>query len=263
VDRVERLAGGTANAGGIVRVGNHVLRPANAHSSSIHAFLSTLRATGFVGASDPVSIDKDGRERLVYIEGDVPLRPYPAWAQTDTTLMSIASLLREFHESSQAFDPAAYQWSSELADPEGGQIVCHNDVCMENVVFHAGEAVALLDFDFAAPGRPLYDVARFAHMCVPIDDESSAAQLSWTHADRPQRLRLVADAYGLDRSGRSTLLEVLTDSLHHGAEFVRRRVEMGDPNFKEMWTRHGGQRRFDRRQRWWAEQHDEFARALR
>ena len=54
-----------------------------------------------------------------------------------------------------------------MADPEGGPVVCHNDVCLENVVFRNGEAVALLDFDFAAPGRPVYDLACFAaHVCA-------------------------------------------------------------------------------------------------
>jgi Ser/Thr protein kinase RdoA (MazF antagonist) len=31
-------------------------------------------------------------------------------------------------------------------------------------VFHEGTAVGLLDFDFAAPGRPVYDLAAFARM---------------------------------------------------------------------------------------------------
>jgi thiamine kinase-like enzyme len=55
-------------------------------------------------------------------------------------------------------------------------MICHNDVCLENVVFRDGEAVALLDFDFAAPGRPLFDLAAFARMCVPIDDDLSASR---------------------------------------------------------------------------------------
>ncbi|HET6953434.1 MAG TPA: hypothetical protein VFI47_23855, partial [Acidimicrobiales bacterium] len=129
----EELAGGVANAGQVVRVGEHVLRPANPQSRVIHAFLSALRAAGFEGAPLPLGID-DGRERLVFIEGDVPVPPYPAWAQADTALASTAALLARFHAASQAFDPTALTWSTEMADPAGGAIVCHNDVCLENVV---------------------------------------------------------------------------------------------------------------------------------
>ena len=81
-------------------------------------------------------------------------------------------------------------------------MICHNDVCLENVVFQDGLAIGLLDFDFAAPGRPIFDFAAFARMCVPIDDDVSAARLGFGEVDRPGRLRLVADTYGLDAAGR-------------------------------------------------------------
>jgi hypothetical protein len=104
-------------------------------------------------------------------------------------------------------------------------------VCLENVVLRDGAAAALLDFDFAAPGRPVYDLARCALMCVPVDDEISAARLGWHPAARPARLRLVADSYGLDAAARRQLVDVLAGLVARGGEFVRRRVEAGDPNF--------------------------------
>ena len=76
----EVLEGGVANAGAVVRVGDHVLRPSNPHSESIHRYLGALRRVGFDGAPVPVGIDTDGRERLEYIAGDVATPPYPAWA---------------------------------------------------------------------------------------------------------------------------------------------------------------------------------------
>jgi len=259
----QQLPGGVANAGRVVRVGEHVLRPSNRHSRSIHAFLSAMRDGGFDGASLPVGIDGDGRERLHFIEGDVPLPPYPEWAQSATALASVAELLRRLHAASRGFDPRGVAWSDEMADPAGGSIICHNDVCLENVVFRGGVAVALLDFDFAAPGRPVYDLAQFARMCVPIDDDASAARLGWQPADRPARLRIVADAYGLDADGRAQLPAVLADSIVRGGEFVRRRVDAGDSNFIAMWNEMGGMERFDRRRRWWAEHCDEFISAVR
>lgn len=258
----ERLAGGVANAGRVVRVGEYVLRPSNAHSGAIHAFLSAIRAAGFEGASLPVGIGADGRERLVFIDGDVPVLPYPTWAQSDTALTSITALLAQFHRASRTFDLDGWTWSTEMADPVGGPIVCHNDVCLENVVFREGIAVGLLDFDFCAPGRAIYDLAQFARMCVPIDDETNASQLGWNLADRPRRLRLVGDSYGLDRGGRIELLTILDDSIAKGEEFVRRRVEAGDPNFIAMWNDVGGAKRFDRRRRWWSNHRHDFARAL-
>jgi len=92
------LDGGIANAGLVVRVGPHVLRPAGPHSASIHAFLRAVRQAGFEGAPSPVGIDEDGRERLVFIEGEVPLAPYPDWSQSDAALASIAALLRRLHD---------------------------------------------------------------------------------------------------------------------------------------------------------------------
>lgn len=258
----EDLAGGVANAGQVSREGDHVLRPSNPFSASIHKFLSALAAAGFEGASVPVAIQNDGRERLVYIAGEVPLPPYPAWAQSDDALGSIAELMRAFHRASSQFDFAGLEWSDELADTVGGPVVCHNDVCLENVVFRDGVAVGLIDFDFAAPGRPVYDLAQFARMCVPIDDDLSASRLGWEPSDRPRRLRLAADAYGLAGNERGELLQILTESMNTGGEFVRRRVEAGDPNFIRMWKEMGGKERYDRRRGWWTEHQSEFIEAL-
>ena len=259
----EQLAGGVANAGRVTRAGEYVLRPSGPQSRSVRDFLVSLRASGFAGAPLPAGMAEDGRERLVFIEGDVPLPPYPRWAQSDAALASVAALLCRFHRASRSFGPSGGTWSSELADPAGGDMVCHNDVCLENVVFRAGTAVALLDFDFAAPGRPVYDLARFAILCVPVDDEVSAARIGWQPAAKPARLRLAADSYGLDAAGRQQLIAVLDAMVESSGQFVRRRVEAGDSNFIAMWNEMGGIERFDRRRRWWAAQRRSFAAALR
>ena len=258
----ELLHGGVANAGAVTRLARYVLRPSNEHTPSIHRFLSALNDVGFHGSSVPVGVQPDGRERLVFIQGDVPVPPYPPWAQADSALASIAALMRRFHDASRSFDPGTQPWSAEMADPVGGPIVCHNDVCLENVVFRDGIAVALLDFDFASPGRPEYDLAQFARMCVPIDDEISARRLGWQTVDQGARLRLVADTYGLDDRGRCDLLEVLEVSIQRGGLFVRRRVEAGDPNFIAMWNEMGGMQRFDRRRRWFEDEHHRFVAAM-
>ena len=258
----EILHGGVANAGAVIRRGEFVLRPSNPHSKAIHAFLRELRSTGFGGAPLPVEIQADGRERLVFIDGDVPVPPFPEWAQSDDTLASIALLMRRFHEASSQLPTGDGPWNNELADPAGGPMICHNDVCLENVVFRNGRAVGLLDFDFAAPGRPIFDLAAFARMCVPIDDDQNAGRLGFGLLDRPGRLRLVADTYGLEAKGRSELVHHLDRSMRGGGEFVQRRVDSGDANFIRMFEEMGGMERYDRRLRWWEEDRESFVKAL-
>jgi hypothetical protein len=86
--------------------------------------------------------------------------------------------------------------------------------------------------------------------------------LGWRDADRPARLRLIADAYGIDATGRRQLLDRLSTSIPRSGEFVRRRVEAGDPNFVAMWNGFGGRERFDRRFQWWSDNRHRFAAAL-
>lgn len=259
----QHLDGGIANAGRVVRAGAHVLRPSSPHSGSIHAFLRAVRHAGFDGAPLPVGVGEDGREHLEFIEGDVPLVPYPGWSQSDTALASVARLLRRLHDAALGFDPRGSSWNDVLADPAGGSIVCHNDVEPSNVVFRGGVAVALLDFEFAAPGRPVYDLAQLARLWVPIEDDVDRDRIGWQPADRPARLRLVADAYGLDGDGRLELLRAMDDALDRVEVAARRGFGKGAARAAEMLAGTGGVEKYDRRRRWWSRHRDELAAALR
>jgi hypothetical protein len=101
-DEIEVLQGGVANAGAVVRVGNEVLRPAPPNHATIHRFLRRIASEQI--ASEPMGLTDDGRERLRFVPGDVPIPPYPAWSQTDRVLASIAKLMRSLHEASRGFE---------------------------------------------------------------------------------------------------------------------------------------------------------------
>ena len=257
------MHGGVANAGSVVRQGSHVLRPSNPHTPTIHAFLRHLRAAGFEAASFPIGVDPDGRERLEYIDGDVAYPPFPAWAQTDLALASAAALVRRLHDASATFvPPPDATWSSEMADPEGGPVICHNDVCLENLVYRNQVAVGLLDFDFAAPGRPLHDLAQFARMNVPLETDDDAVLLGRTPPLDPfRRLRIVADAYGLP-PGRGEFLDVVAEGIQRGGQFLQRRLDEGNEAFIAMVAASGGMAKFDRRRAWFAAHRDRLAEAL-
>lgn len=81
---------------------------------------------------------------------------------TDEALGGIARLLRRYHEVAGSVRLRGAPWSKELADPREGTTSCA--ICPENVVFRSGKAVAMLDFDYAAPGRLAWDMARTIRM---------------------------------------------------------------------------------------------------
>ncbi len=92
-----------------------------------------------------------------YIDGDVPLPPYPAWSMTDEAIVDLGRLTRRLHEATASMDQRSSRRVGPTtgAIPLGGPVICHNDLFPENVVFRDGRVVALIDFDMAAPGRAL------------------------------------------------------------------------------------------------------------
>ena len=181
----QRLEGGIAHAGQVVRVGRHVLRPSSPHTGSIHAFLRAVREAGFEGAPRPVGIDEDGRERLEFIDGEVPGVPYPEWSQSDEAVGVRRSPAPRAARRRPRVRPTGPHVGREPGGPGRWDVVCHNDLELSNVVFRDGIAVGLIDFEFAAPGRPVYDLAHLARFCVPIDDDVDQARLGWRPADGP------------------------------------------------------------------------------
>ncbi|MFD7708316.1 phosphotransferase [Streptomyces sp. NPDC059785] len=259
----EALLGGMANAGAVSRRGALVERPAPRTARALHAHLRSLEEHGFEAAPTPVRLTADGREQLTYLPGDVALPPFPRWVMTDGALESVGRLLRRLHEASAAVpvDPSA-EWPRLLADPAGGTMLCHNDVCPENVVFRDGRAAALIDFDMAAPGRPLWDVAMTARYWVPVLDPASAAAFYPTGLDAPARLRILADSYGLSPQERRELPGVIEQCTASCRAFVSARVAAGDPAYVQALAQRGGWQRWDRLQRWLADHSETFTAAL-
>ena len=247
VPKEEPLAGGIANLGKVVRVGDTVRRPRTPHTDAIFALLEHLHDVGFDHVQRPLGIDEQGREILTFIEGDVPVPPFPAWAMSDPALVSVAQLQRRFHEVAADFDLSAYPWSDELADPRGGTGATHNDICPENVVFRNGEAIAFLDWDFAAPGRPLWDVAAVMSMWGRSMIRRTLFP-GMEGLDPFARARAIADAYGLDDRQREELPGIFTDRL--SISLVERRAAAGEQAFIEMLKRQGGAGRAQRRREW-------------
>ncbi len=193
-----------------------------------------LDSVGFQRAPRHLGVDEHGRDVLSFVPGDVPLPPYPTWALREETLREVARLLREFHDAMIGFRPSGVEWSTDLGDPHGDDVICHNDVCPQNVVFRDGRAVALLGFDFVAPGRRYWDVGRTIRMWGPVSAPETRIEFP-RNLDCFARIAAFADAYGVPRGDADVAVAILFEAVQQGQVWVRGKVEAGDPAFVEMW----------------------------
>lgn len=141
-------------------------------------------------------------------------------------------------------------------------MLTHNDVCPDNVVFRDGRAAALIDFDLAAPRRPLWDIAMTARYWVPMLDPGSATALYPSGLDAPARLRILADSYGLSAGERVELPGVIEQVTEVCRAFVARHVADGDPVYLQALAERGGWERWDRMQTWLVDHRETFTAAL-
>jgi hypothetical protein len=260
----EWLAGGMDSGGRVVRVGDTVRRPIKraGPAAAVRGLLVHLEEVGFEGAPRYLGIDDRGREVLSFIDGQVPLPPFPAWSMTDTALVSVARLLHRFHDATASLDQSGVDgWFTSWADPVGGNAVCHNDSCPENVVFRDGEAVALIDFDLAAPGRGMWDVAIAAREWCPL----SAPNFRHRHPrdlDGVARLKLFLRGYGVTDEESSVLFETIVLSRQQALAHIRGQIAAGNPTWIDEWQRTDGERRASADDAWLEQHRDELVAML-
>jgi hypothetical protein len=178
-----------------VRVGDTVRRSPGPNNDFVRLLLQHFERQGWSGGPRWLGVDDQGREILTYIDGDVP------WQQPGRYLDGLAAaarLVRQCHDLTAGTALAGNQ-----------EVVCHNDLSPKNTVYRDGRPTALLDWDTAAPGERIHDVA---HMCWQY------LQLG-PSATNPHGLRILCDAYGL--TDRTHLIDTILwwqDRCAHGIE---------------------------------------------
>ena len=246
------LSGGLANAGKIVRVGNTIRRPLA--RTGVQAMLAHLANGGFEAAPRFHGFDEKSRAIVDYIEGDVDVDTDPVWARDDRLIESMATVQRQFHEALATFHPAAdLDWDTSLAwSGSDKPVVGHNDLCVSNVVVRNGEVAAFIDFDFAAPTHPLWDVAvALRHWC-PVKDSIDDRVTREQQLDQVDRFLRYCRTYGTTATDRRTIVEMLGAFLDQGLANMRLRYEKGLPAYVAIWQ--SGYPLQNRRSKAWLEQ---------
>ncbi|WP_394614273.1 phosphotransferase family protein [Lentzea sp. JNUCC 0626] len=183
------LSGGFINE--VVRIGDTVRRPLGARSAFVHRLLLEFERHGWRGAPRYLGVDGKEREVLAFVDGHVPERSTDGLAQ-------VARLVREFHDLTAG---------TELAGDQ--EVVCHNDLSPKNTVYRDDVPFAFIDWDLAAPGERVHDVAHVCWQYLDLEDPTVVAE----------QLRTICDAYGLeDRSRLVATILWWQDRSAHGIE---------------------------------------------
>jgi hypothetical protein len=170
----------------VVRIGDTVRRPVGPFPRRV---LEHLGSTGWAGAPRVL-----GDDTLSYLDGHVAWEPdQPASVNSEASVVRAAELVREFHDRLAGTGLAG-----------DAETVCHNDLSPKNTVYRdLGDGLrpyAFIDWDLAAPGRRIEDVA---HTCWQYTGLSPNADV----ARSARLIAAVAATYGV--SDRVELLDTV------------------------------------------------------
>jgi hypothetical protein len=261
------LSGG--NTGVVVRVGDTVRRQAGHWTPAVHALLDHLESVGFGAAPRALGTDAQGREVATYLEGVVgTLGPdvlAPAF-RTVGACRAIGAWLRAFHDAQAGFEPdPALPWRVVAGRPLGeGEVVVHHDVGTYNTVLRPDGSFAVFDFDFAAPGQPVEDLAYTLWSWTPLWHDEAAVVREMGGVPLSERLHkfaAVLDGYAADAALRAQVPAAVLRRMTEQSKTIEDLAAQGDPAFVRM-LRDGHAERPRLDAEWFARHRDLFAAAI-
>jgi hypothetical protein len=216
------LVGGNTTDG-LVRVGNTVRRPPGPWSASVHHFLSHLKDVGYEGAPRSLGFDGQGRHVVEYVEGEV-LMPFHV-PDLSRALHRVGKLLRDFHDASAEYKPPDDAVWNVVIPPDRSELVVHHDAAPWNLVLGSSRWV-FIDWDTAAPGSRLWDLAYAAHGFIPLAPDTAPLTAG-------RLLASLADGYGLSEEHRVELAELLAPRVWS----MYALLEQGHKNSVQPWAK--------------------------
>lgn len=227
------LAEGSAldggNVGGAVRVGATVRRPVGPWTPAVHALLDHLAAAGLDAVPAVLGVDEWGREALTFLPGQVHWDNAPGRPLPDGLVADAGGWLRRFHDAVAGFIHPG-PWRTTTGAPAAGQVVCHHDFAPYNVALSSSatgpRVVGVFDWDMAAPGVPVQDLAFAAWNWVPLVEPQPADVAA-------RRLRLLADGYGggIDAA---EIAEAVVPRIQRSVDVIRAGQAAGDPGMLNL-----------------------------
>jgi len=199
----------------VLRAGDTVRRAPPPNGPFVHALLGLLERHGWNGAPRFLGTDELGREVLSFLDGHVAWqRDQPAEIGSPAALAQVAKLVRQFHDLTAG---------TSLA--RGQEVVCHNDLSPKNTVYRETDTglrpVAFIDWDIAAPGARIHDVAHMCWQYIGLGPAIADAALAG------RRMQLICSAYGL--ADRRHLIDTILWWQHRCWRGILAKAAAGEP----------------------------------
>lgn len=248
---------------GVVRIGATVRRPHQPTSMAVAQYLDHLQRVGFDAAPRFLGRDDAGRDVLTFVEGEVASSPPQRWAADEVLLAEVGRLVRQLHDASTGYGaetgfvaPTGSVWRRDMVTVDvplpdwQPELISHNDVTPQNVVFRAGRAVGLIDFDLAGPTTRLRELVNTAVHWAPLAAPEDVWR-TWQGVDQAGRWRVLVDAYGLGEADRGQLVDHAIAGAQGSWLRMRAAAEQLGGGWARMWQEGAGDR-IRRREEWLA-----------
>jgi Ser/Thr protein kinase RdoA (MazF antagonist) len=146
------------------------------------------------------------------------------------SLVRIARLIRDFHDAVEGFTPPADAQWNVLIPADGDDIIAHHDLAPWNLIHGPDRSWTFIDWDCAAPGTRLWDLAYAIHGFVPL-----SADQDYQRSDAGPRSRTFVDAYGLDEQERRRLVPMLSRRTRSMHDFLLAQWRVGGEPWSTLW----------------------------
>ena len=199
------------------------------YTGAIHALLTHLEKVGFRGAPRSFGWDSQGRHLVEWVAGvraDHPDAPPDALDPA-----RIGAFMRQMHDALASFEPPPdAQWFDGLPGP-GGDLIIHQDIAPSNMVIAQDGRLVAIDWDAAAPGTRLWDVAHAVHAFAPLHGRG------FEISSQAERMRAFADGYRLSDAQRERLLPLLALRSERMYHYLAQMRATGESPWLELWER--------------------------